>query len=137
MKNSRHLKKELDNLKREVSNIAFYLDRVHPAPKDRSSAVNLQHAKAVLATIHYLFKTKFRDVDEEIKEEIKADNHLDFMKRLATTNSPTRNMVKQSENTVETQRSFNNFVKKSIVKRIQDGKQPRPAIRRAGSKDEG
>jgi len=133
MKDLKKLKKELDNLKREISNLSFYIDNIVVMPKDRNSARNHQNARATLNSLDNLLKTRFKEFEQRYQEEVKADNHSEFIKRLGKTNSPTNNMMKQSMDTVEVQKNFKQFVKNSM-QRTQNGI-PQQNLRKSSTQD--
>ena len=116
MKNSRKVKRELDNLKREIRSLSYYVDQIKPLPG--ASAKSHQNARAVLSTIDYLLRTKFKELDQEITEDIKASSHELFMEKLGKTNSPTNNMMRQSNDNVELSRNLKQFVKNSVQRKI-------------------
>ncbi len=105
MKDDRGLKRTLDELKRQIGGLSYYLQHIRPKDKDRNSATNLNHARSTLQSIEHTMKTKLEPFEKEIAANIQNDKDDRYVTSLASINSPDKKMIKNAEDLMDVKTS--------------------------------
>jgi hypothetical protein len=105
--NTDNTAKFLQELKKQLSAINYYVDNLQIIEKDRKSVANLAHVKQVLGDISYKLNRHISETERDMKVEKDAKTDDGYKISLATMNSPTKEMIFASEK--------NNLIRQSIM----------------------
>lgn len=118
MKNQKKIKEALRQIKRELSNAAFFASQIETVPKDKKSAQYKISVQMHIKRIGDIIKLDLSELEREIENtDIETRAEL-FKKRLATINSPSPKMKKTAETLLESSKQTNILMKKAMQEQI-------------------
>lgn len=90
-------KKLLEDLKRQITNLNYYLKTVKVIPKDRKSVSSFENALISAENLNRALTDGLWKLEKEVREERISKTDRDYKQVLASINSPTEAMIKSSE----------------------------------------
>lgn len=97
----------MQDFRRQISSINYYVDSLKVIEKDKRSLVNLDHIRMTLNDMDTKLTKIMREAEEDSSKETHAKIDEKFRIALATINSPNKEMVLASEK--------NNLVRQSVL----------------------
>jgi hypothetical protein len=126
MKKENH-KKFLEDTKKQVADINFYLSNVKIVDKDRRSLINHSHAIVTAQNLMRSIGDELWDMEKELREDKASRTDDNYKQILASINSPTEQMIKSSESNMAIRNGNNslNLIKQAVEmmkkKAVQNG----------------
>jgi len=118
---SNNIKKVLEDLKKQVSGLNYYLASVKVIEKDRKSVSNLNYAKMTINDMVAKLERNIRDIEQSDKAISNARIDDKYRTVLATINSPTKEMIRASETNNIIRQSTLNRNKKAVASNEEKG----------------
>lgn len=130
--NNLNLKIAIEELKKEVASLNYYVNHIVSLPKDKKSFKNLVSAQLSAIHIDRIVKKDIGSIEKTIQSNIEKETHEKFRQRLANINTPNTKMKKTANDFLDSTTSPNTLIKKAISEQIKkassDGKQSKSAM---------
>jgi hypothetical protein len=119
MKQASEIKKSLDELRRQIQGLGFYLEKVKTIPTDRNSISSLAHAKNTTRSIQDQINEQMYKLEADIRKEKAETIDASYDDKLKKINSPTSEMLKNSQNLMGSRRE--SILGGGLMKKSSDG----------------
>jgi len=112
-------KKTLEEIKKQILGLSYYLKNVNALPKDRKSQTNLEYAKNTVRSLQSQLDDQVYRLEKDLRTEraIKIDAAYD--NKLGIINSPTESMKKNSQALMRSRREI--FLGGGLMRTASDG----------------
>jgi len=116
--NDRQIKLAIEELKKEVSNLNYYINNVVSLPKDKTSFKNLTSAQLSAIHISRIVEKEISLIERVATANLDKEQHSKFRENLGSINKPDKAMKKNAENFLNSIKKPNQLMKTSIMEQI-------------------